>query len=178
MKVEWFLRSPATTNGERDQEVGTIGLDFELVNTENPTPTTCLNKELFKNFHSVYFGDASDNATFDYSSGSSNNLDYYVEVVEAKEDESSNMFLLSSKVIQNRSKIRYNRLKVVPDQKEGKAFCKIGSLTEDKVRLWTIFFLGNYEKGFGPIRFNNIIRRLIWTIHLRFTLLDRGHGSS
>jgi len=78
MKVGWILRSPAT-NGERDQEVGTISLEFEFVHPDAPTPTTCLNKELFKDFHSNFFGNASDNATYDYDFGS-NNLDYYVEV--------------------------------------------------------------------------------------------------
>jgi hypothetical protein len=132
-KVGWILRSPAT-KGEREQEVGTISLDFEFVNPEAATPTTCLNKELFKDFHTVFFEDGSDNGTFDYVP-TSNKLDYFVEVIENKDDESSNMFLKSSKVVENRSKIRYNRLKVVPDGKEGKAFCKIGSLTEDTVRF-------------------------------------------
>ena len=62
-------------------------------------------------------------------------FDYFVQLVETVIDESSNMFLLkSSKLIENRSKIRHNRVKVVP--KNGVAFSNIKSVTEDQVQSY------------------------------------------
>ena len=61
-------------------------------------------------------------------------FDYFVQIVETIIDGSSNMFIIkSSKLIEDRSRIHHNGVKIV--LKNGLAFLKIRSLTEDQVEF-------------------------------------------
>ena len=123
--VGWNIRD---VNG--GQEMGYLVLDLSLVNADKPSVTACLNKKidemLFNNFDSDLFGmSAKDKVEY-------RKFDYFVHMVEKVVDESTNMFLLkSSKLIENKSKIRHNRVKLVP--KNGVSFSSVSSVTEDQV---------------------------------------------
>ena len=112
--------------------VGSISLSIKFINRNNPNLKDYLMETIegavFKPFFIGIF-DELDN----WKSRENRNFDYFVEIVETKDEEPSNMFLIPSKIFENRSSIRYNGSKAGAVKVGSKTYFKLGSLTNDVI---------------------------------------------
>ena len=135
-QTSWILRN------DTDQEVGEVRVNVMVVNQGKPTLKEILNgvvqEKILKPFYENIFGADDDiDAAWEEKplAGKFENFEFFVEICESCEDESSNIFLASSKVYENRSKIYFNGSKIGRIKNGAKSYFKIGSLTEDCVTI-------------------------------------------
>ena len=129
------------------EEVGQISLNLSFVNSDKRSVKSCLIDSIqdliFKDFISELFGKQ------DLLESSQNQIVYFVEIVEKRLDEPTNMFQKNSKIFENRSKIRFNHSKVGRSKRgdNGSSFYKIKSLAEDEISIQLFKFDSRSPKG-------------------------------
>lgn len=114
--------------------VGNVTLSIKFVNRDRLNLKDYLMETIegaiFKPFFIRIFDDLDNWKTRELR-----NFDYFVEIEESKEEEPTNMFLLPSKVFENRSWIRFNGSKAGAVKIGSKTYFKLGSLTNDAVEI-------------------------------------------
>jgi len=112
--------------------VGSVTLAIKFVNRDKPNLKDYLMETIegaiFKSFFIRIFDDLENWKTHDCR-----NFDYFVEVVETREEQPTNMFAMPSKIFENRSSVRFNGSKSGAFKIGSKTYFKLESLTSDVI---------------------------------------------